>query len=121
MSRQFQGLSLLEPQEFCCAFMSQYDVGDIMSVRSLLSCVFYSRTVDAASFVKTATAAAARVLMAAAHLWIKQAAERGAKPIYSAHGHCTVTGPSLNLSAASPLSTLMSTAACLFCPKGVKW
>lgn len=82
---------------------------------------FTAGPVDAASFVKTATAAAARVLMAAAHLWIKQTAERGAKPIYSANGHCTVIGPSLNLSAASPLSALMGAAACLFSPKGVKW
>lgn len=79
MSRHFQVLSLLESQEFCCAFMSQYDVGDTMSIRSLLSCVFYSWTSGRASFVKTATAAVARVLMVAAHLWIEEAAKREAE------------------------------------------
>lgn len=82
-----------------------------MSIRSLLSGVYYSWTTGGASFVKTATAAAARVLMAAAHMWIIQTAEKGIEPIYSGNCHCTVAGQSLNLSAISPLSTLMGTAA----------
>ncbi len=105
---------------FCCAFISQYDAGDSTSIRRLLSCVFYSWTTGGASFVKTATAAAARVLMAAAHLWIIQTAEKETEPIYSCNCHCTVAGQSLSLSAASPLSTLMGSAACYFPPKGVK-
>lgn len=59
--------------------------------------------------------------MAAAHLWIIQAAEKGTGPIYSGNCHCTGAGQSLNLSATSPFRTLMGTAACLFPPKGVKW
>lgn len=78
----------------------------------MLSCVFYSWTTGGASFVKTASAAAARVLMAAAHLWILQTAEKGTEPIYSGNCHCTVAGQSLNLSSTSPLSTLMGNAAC---------
>lgn len=66
----------MESQEFCCAFISQHDVDDRMSVRILLSCVFYSRSTGGASFVKIASAAAARVLMANAHMWIIPTAEK---------------------------------------------
>lgn len=95
--------------------------GDGMSIRSLLSGVFYDWTTGGAAFVKTATAAAAaQILMAAAHLWIIQTAVKGTEPIYRGN-HCTVAGQSLNLSATSPFGTLMGSAACLLSPRGVKW
>lgn len=105
---------------FCCAFISQYDVGDGMSIRGLLSCVFYSWTTGGASFVKTATTAAARVLMAAAHLWIIQTAEKGTEPIYSGNCYCTVAGQSLNLSATAPLSSSNGHRSLFIFPKGCK-
>lgn len=78
----------------------------------------YDWTTEGASFVKTATAAAAEVLMAAVHLWIIRTAEKGTEPIYSGNCHCTVAGQSLNLSASSPLGTLIASVE-FYSPKGV--
>lgn len=105
--------------QFCCDFMSPYNVGDAMSIRSLLSCVFCSWISGWASFVKSVTAAAARVVIVAAHLWIKQAAKKEAKATCGANCLCTVPGKSLNLST-SALTALMGTAASLISPKGCK-
>lgn len=113
-----RGLILLQSHRVCCAFKSQYDAGNRMSIQSRAVC---SWTTGGASFVQTAIATAARALMAAAHLWIIQTAERGLEPICSGNCHCTVAGQSMNLSATAPLSTLMGPAACLFSPKDGKW
>lgn len=95
-------------------FISQNGIGDWVSIWGLLSCVFYSWTAGGASFVKTAIAAVAWVLMAAAHLWIIQTAEKETEPIYRGNCYCAVVSQSLNRHATCRLCTLMGAAACLF-------
>lgn len=62
-------LNLLESQQFCCDYMSQYGADGGISFLSLLSSVFYSRAIGVASLVKTAISAAGHVLMIALHQW----------------------------------------------------